>query len=306
MLSLPSIQVRVPATSANLGPGFDSLGLALTLYNDLRFDIAETDELTVTGEGESELRAETRTIAHTAAHRVFHLLQLDIPGVRLSLDNRIPLARGLGSSSAAIVAGLFAANEWCRQTENRALLPSQLLDLANAIEGHPDNVAPALIGGLIVSATRVDGSVSAVQVSTDKLPRFAVWIPEVQLETKKARGVLPEMYSRADAIFNLSRSALLVAALVASDFEALREALRDKIHQDYRAPLVPGFDAFSNAAVEAGALGVTLSGAGPSILFWLRPGDIEAQQAIEQVAIETGLPGRVVELAADAQGCRLI
>ncbi|RYG70226.1 homoserine kinase [bacterium] len=306
MLALPSIQVRVPATSANLGPGFDSLGLALTLYNRLGFEIAAVDGLTVTGEGQSELGAETRTIAHAAAHRVFQSLDVDIPGVHLTLENHVPLARGLGSSSAAIVAGLFAANEWSRQNHDRALSPAELLDLATDIEGHPDNVAPALLGGLVVSATGDNGHVSAVQVPVATFPRFAVWIPEIKLETKTARGVLPDSYSRADAIFNLSRSALLVAALATSNFEALREALRDKIHQDYRAPLVPGFETLSQAAMKNGALGVTLSGAGPSILFWLPSESNSALEAVQKKAIETGVPGRVVELSIDAAGCSLL
>jgi homoserine kinase len=306
MLAHPSIQVCVPATSANLGPGFDSLGIALTMTNELGFEIADTDGLVVTGEGQSELQANSRTIAHIAAHRVFRSLQLDIPGVHLYLTNHIPLARGLGSSSAAIVAGLFAANEWSRQFKNCALSKAELLNLATEIEGHPDNVAPALLGGFTVSATGEGGAVSSVHIPVARLPRFAVWIPEDRLETKTARGVLPASYSRADAIFNLSRSALLVAALATGDFDALREALHDKIHQQYRAPLVPGFDALSRVALENGALGVTLSGAGPSILFWLPTDDMSAVQAIEDVARKQRLNGRVVELTIDAEGCRLL
>jgi homoserine kinase len=300
-----SIEIRVPATSANLGPGFDSLGLAFALYNTLTLEVSEADALTVEGEGQSELRAHSQTIAHRAAHHVFEALGLDVAGVHLILKNEIPLARGLGSSSAAIVGGLFAANEWSRQNQGRALNQQELIDLATEIEGHPDNVVPALLGGLVVSATGENGRVSAVKVPAAKFPPFAVWIPETKLETKTARGVLPDSYSRADAIFNLSRSALLVAALAVGDFEALREALHDKIHQDYRAPLVPGFAAMAEAAAESGALGVTLSGAGPSILFWMRDAGATVH-SIQRAAHKQGLEGRVIELAVDSEGCRLI
>lgn len=297
------VSVRVPATSANLGPGFDSLGLAFALYNELKLEISTADSLEVEGEGAAALQQHPQTIAHQAAHRVFQSLQLPIQGVHLSLRNQIPLARGLGSSSAAIVGGLVAANEWARQNENRALSMQELLDLATDIEGHPDNVAPALLGGLVVAAMG-ERHVPAIPVPVPRFPRFAVWIPETELATKTARGVLPATYSRADAIFNLSRAALLVGALAASDFSALSEALRDKIHQDYRAPLVPGFAAISTAANGAGAYGVTLSGAGPSILAWMPEESAPIVKAMRQAATDAELAGRVLELEVDLQGCR--
>lgn len=298
--------MRVPATSANLGPGFDSLGLAFSLYNRLDLTLSETDSLHVEGEGAVQLQESPQTIAHLAAHRVFEALGLKISGVHLQLSNQIPLARGLGSSSAAIVGGLFAANEWTQQHENRSLSSSELLDLATKIEGHPDNVAPALLGGLVVAATSETGRVAAVTVPIRHFPRFAVWIPAASLETKVARGVLPASYSRADAIFNLSRAALLVAALAAGDFNALSEALRDKIHQDFRAPLVPGWNSISHAAREAGAFGVTLSGAGPSILAWMPENSAPIVHAMQSAAREAGVEGRIEELQVDTGGAIVI
>ncbi len=297
-----SVSVRVPATSANLGPGFDSLGLAFALYNELKLEISDADSLEVEGEGAASLQDNPQTIAHQAVHRVFQALQLPIKGVHLLLRNQIPLARGLGSSSAAIVGGLVAANEWARQNENVALSRQQLLDLATEIEGHPDNVAPALLGGLVVAAMG-EGRIPAIQVPVPRFPRFAVWIPETELATKTARGVLPATYSRADAIFNLSRAALLVAALASGNFSALSEALRDKIHQDYRAPLVPGFAEISSAAMSAGAYGVTLSGAGPSILAWLPEENSAIVKAMRRAASDADIAGRVLELEVDTQGC---
>lgn len=298
------ITVRVPATSANLGPGFDSLGLAFALYNELTLEVRGANSLEVEGEGAEQLKSETNTIAHQAAHRVFESLQIPVEGVHLSLRNQIPLARGLGSSSAAIVGGMVAANECVRQAKGRALSMQQLVNLATEIEGHPDNVAPALLGGLVVAAMG-EGHVPAIQVPIAQFPRFAVWIPETELATKTARGVLPADYSRSDAIFNLSRAALLVAALTTGDFSALGEALRDKIHQDYRAPLVPGFEVISSAATGAGAFGVTLSGAGPSILAWLPEESVPIVEAMKGAALEAKLPGRVLELEVDGQGCRI-
>ncbi len=300
-ISSPAVSVRVPATTANCGPGFDSIGLALALHNHITLQIAESDGLSVAGEGEIELLQRPQTIAHQAAHRVFAALSMEVAGVHLTLENQIPLSRGLGSSSAAIVGGLVAANQWAQKYGHRALSTQNLLDLATEIEGHPDNVAPALLGGFVVSARAENGDVTAIRVPIARFPRFAAWIPDAELSTQAARGVLPDSYSRADAVFNLSRSALLVGALVAGDFEALREALRDKIHQDFRAPLVPGFAEISRAATENGAFGVTLSGSGPSILAWLPDGS-EAVAAMEAAARNAGVWGRVLELGVEENG----
>lgn len=301
-LSSDAVSVRVPATSANCGPGFDSIGIALTLHNCLALQIGARDALEVSGEGILELQLNAQTIAHRAAHRVFQQLSIPVAGVQLKLENQIPLSRGLGSSSAAIVGGLVAANAWASKNDNRALSTPDLLDLATEIEGHPDNVAPALLGGFVVSALGENGRVTSIRLDVKKFPRFALWIPETELATKTARGVLPDAYSRANAIFNLSRAALLVAALASGDFEALCEALRDKIHQDFRAPLVPAFGEISRAAMENGAFGVTLSGAGPSILAWL-PEENDAIAAMQNAAQSAGVRGRVMELEVDETGC---
>jgi len=306
-----SISVRIPATSANLGPGFDALGLALDLFNTLALTAADADSLAVKGEGAAELDGATTTIAHDAAHRVLRALDCDVLGVHLQMNNAIPLARGLGSSSAAIVGGMLAANEWARAAHDKALSPRALLDMATTIEGHPDNVAPALMGGLVAAACEQVGdhlSVAAVRVPMKTWPQFAVWIPDAELSTHKARGVLAPDVSRADAIYNLSRSALLVAALAAGDFAALGEALKDRLHQAQRAPLVPGFDTITSAATHAGALGATLSGAGPTILAWIAPGaDAENVRAsIETAALNSRVAGRALVLKPSETGAMAI
>jgi len=305
--SSPSIQVEVPATSANLGPGFDCLGLSLDLWNQVEMHPAPADELSATGEGSSQLHGQTTSLAHRAARAVWEELALEPTGFAISMHNAVPFARGLGSSSAAIVGGLVAANEWARKHRGSALSNDKLLDLATRIEGHPDNVAPALLGGFCVCATREDGRVFAVSPPVKNAPRFVVWIPSAELSTKKARAALPSAYLRADCVFNLSRSALLVAALTTGDFSALGESLRDRIHQDFRAPLVPGWAELGEVAREVGALGMTLSGAGPTILFWLAPeSDSEAfVVSLENAARAHGLNGRGLELAL-AGGARLV
>ena len=303
--------MRVPATSANLGPGFDALGLALDLFNTLSLSISEADALHATGEGAAELSHYSTTIAHDGAHRVLRALGCDVPGIYLQMHNAIPLARGLGSSSAAIVGGMLAANAWAQAAHDKCLSPRGLLEMATQIEGHPDNVAPALMGGLVAAACEQSAdalAVAAVRVPVKSWPQFAVWIPNAELSTNKARGVLPDNVSRADAIYNLSRSALLVAALTTGDFDALREALKDKLHQAQRAPLVPGFDAIVGAATNAGAIGATLSGAGPTILAWIAP-DADADEvrrAMEAAAQRGHVAGRALLLRVSESGATTI
>ena len=306
-LSSSSVSIRVPATSANLGPGFDALGLALDLFNTLALSPSDADSLTANGEGAAHLNGLTSTIAHDAAHRVLRALGCDVAGVHLSMDNAIPLARGLGSSSAAIVGGMLAANQWARRETGNFLSSRELLEMATAIEGHPDNVAPALLGGLVVAAGGEAG-VAAVRVEVPVWPRFVAWVPDAQLSTTKARAVLPDAVSRADAIYNLSRAALLVAALSAGRWDVLGEALGDRLHQNQRAPMVPGFDAIVAAAKTGGALGATLSGAGPTILAWLAPdGDADTvKAAVEAAAQRAGVAGRALVMSASEAGATVI
>ncbi len=305
--STPSIVVEVPATTANCGPGFDCLGLALSLCNRLELRPASTDSLEVEGEGASQLRGQTTSLAHRAARAAWDELELQAGGFAISMRNAVPFARGLGSSSAAIVGGAFAANEWARAHQGVALSPAQLLDLVTRIEGHPDNVAPALLGGFCVCATREDGHVFALTSPAPTPPRLVVWIPDIELPTEKARGALPSAYLRADCVFNLSRAALLVAALGAGDFEALAESLRDRVHQDYRAHLVPGWMILGDIARQLGALETTLSGAGPTLLFWLSP-DSDAGKFASQLGSQAHivwLAGHALEVTI-AGGARVV
>lgn len=323
----PMIRVRVPATSANLGPGFDALGLALQLYNFISFIAPSSSDETgslvrVEGTGSDTLPRDESNIAWQAARHLLRFVGREDTDFRIETTNAIPLSRGLGSSAAARVGALVAANEWARRQGDPAASTTELLALATQLEGHPDNAAAALLGGLVASAL---GDVSdedaakgragsievakvvAARVRVERFPAFLVWVPAGELATKKARAVLPEMVSRADAVFNVSRAALLLAALASGELGLLREALRDRLHQSHRAALIPGYDDVVQAALEAGAYGATLSGAGSSILVWLPPSEQkisdEAQRAIQDITARQQIPGAILAPQVDLEGC---
>jgi len=257
------VHVRVPASTANLGSGFDALGMALGLYNEIEVELT-TSGLTLTVEGEGADKLQSLGARNLVARSVTETLQrlgVRPAGIRLYMLNRIPLSRGLGSSSAAAIGGVAAAVALA----GAALPPEEMLDLALPFEGHPDNITPALLGGLTVS-TLVEGKVQCVKLPVPEgLSAIAV-IPDFHLSTAKARRALPVMVPRADAVFNVGRVALFVAAMQAGRLDLLREATQDRLHQPYRAPLVPGMEEVLAEGERAGALACFLSGAGPTLL----------------------------------------
>lgn len=318
MSTTRAIRVRVPATTANLGPGFDVLGLALQLYSYVTLDQSPTgqDHILARGEGVDMLdrMPVADNIALIAAHTIFDALKMPRVPLQLTLENAIPLARGLGSSSAARVGALVAANEWARGTYRRSVDTNALLALATQLEGHPDNVAPALLGGLVISATQeATGQVQSLRLPVATFPRLVVFIPTSALETDKARAVLPRQVSRADAIFNIARASLLTGVLASGAWrdrpELLGEALHDKLHQEQRSALMPAYRKATRAALEAGALGATLSGAGPCILAWLPDNAAIAAAtitAMQNAAAECGVLGAAHEIAVDLDGCVIV
>ncbi|GIW06239.1 MAG: homoserine kinase [Dehalococcoidia bacterium] len=290
-----TLSVRVPASSANLGPGFDCLGLALALYNRIRIAEASTPHVVVNGEGEHDLRRDPSNLAYRCATIGYQLSGRAAPAFALELHNAVPLSRGLGSSSTAIVGGLLAG----AALAGVALSPDELVTKAAEIEGHPDNVAPAVYGGCTV-AVIADG----VRVAPIPFPAeltALVFVPSRRLSTAKARGVLPETVSRADAVFNLGRTALLVAALCTNRLDLLALAGEDRLHQDARAALIPALPRVLDAARQAGARLAALSGAGPSILA-LADDRIEDIAAAMTAAAGSDLPGRVLRLAVAPKG----
>jgi homoserine kinase len=276
-----SLRVTAPASSANLGPGFDAMALALELRNEVVIDAAEgaSPQIDVTGEGADELRGGRDNLFL----RAFAAGGGDPAGLRFRMLNRVPFARGLGSSAATIVAGLAAADAWSEH-------PSRdLLGIAAELEGHPDNVAAALNGGLTLAWAGPQG-LSAIGFGAPEAGFVAV-VPEQRLSTAQARAALPAEVPHADAVHTATRAALLVAALGSGDAELLRDALDDRLHEPYRAPLAPLLGTVrERCAADRGVYGVTLSGAGPSVLVWCEPGEETRVAAALDVPGSSAMP----------------
>jgi len=282
--------VRVPASSANLGPGFDSLAVALGLYLECRFGPSDRLHIEVAGR-------DAALIPTDSSNLVWRASGLDLPPVELEIDNEIPIGKGLGSSAAAVVAGLAIADRllglgWTR---------GRILDEAARREGHPDNAAACVLGSAVVTATASDGSTRAVRLEMPPGLRIAAVVPNFQLPTSQMRAVLPERYCSADAIFNIQRASLLVAALATGDRSAFPTALEDRIHQPYRASEVPGLEEIL-ALRAPGLLGCALSGAGPSVLVFLESGAEPAADLVRQVFSRHGLCAEVLLANVAAQG----
>jgi homoserine kinase len=258
------VRVSVPATSANLGPGFDALGLALDLRDELEAEVlAEGLVVEVAGVGSGDVPLDEGHLVVRSMRAAFDRIGVQPPGLRLSCTNVIPHARGLGSSSAAIVAGVWLARELV--AGGRLLLDdAALLDLAGRIEGHPDNVAPALFGGFTIAGQDADGSFFAVPGAVDPRISAVVYVPPTPVSTEEARSLLPATVPHADAAANAGRAALLVAAL-ASAPELLLRATEDRLHQDYRRPAMPESLALVDA-LRADGIAAIVSGAGPTVL----------------------------------------
>jgi homoserine kinase len=292
------VHVRVPATSANLGPGFDALGLALALYNEVTAREADGVSVAVEGEGAGRLPAGADNVVARGVRQVYEAAGRPFKGVALTCVNRVPPARGLGSSAAAWVGGLVAGNALL----GGPLARDALLALAARAEGHPDNVTAALLGGLTVSCTHGDGRVAAVSLPVPAAVRWVVLVPEVTSATAEARAVLPSSYSRSDAVFNVQRVALLLAALQTQRVDLLPAALDDRLHQPHRLRLFPWMPSVVEAARAAGALGCVLSGAGPSLLAAVAEDAEAVARAMEQALGAAGVRGRASAFAVDTEG----
>lgn len=292
--------VQAPATSANLGPGFDCLGLALGLYNTLT--AREDDHLHIRiDDGNAFIPRDGSNLIVIAMKRAYELAGRPFRGAYLCQKNGIPLSRGLGSSAAAIVSGLVAANALL----GGALDIPALLRLATAIEGHPDNVAACLYGGLTAAMVQ-DGDVWCARTQPSPRYGYVAMYPEYDLSTRKARAVLPDSYSKADAVFNVGHAVLMYAALEQGHDELLRHACEDRLHQGYRRALMSGWDDVFAQAWGAGALSVFLSGAGPTILAVHEAADESFAMRLAQGFANAGLPWRVQALRCSAGGARVL
>lgn len=291
------IDVRVPATSANLGPGFDVLGLALGLYNDIAYEEAEGVVVAIEGEGAGRLDTGADNVVARAARMVYEAAGRRFPGATIRCVNRIPPARGLGSSAAAWVGGLIAANAALGSPLDR----DAVLAMACRAEGHPDNVAAALLGGLTVSCAAGD-RVTAVSLPVSTKIGWVVLVPETESSTREARAVLSADVSRSDAVFNLQRLGLLLASVGSGRIDLLRLAMEDRLHQPQRQSLFPWMESVRRAALDTGALGCVLSGAGPSLLAAVEGSGEAAARAMERALGAAGVPGRASALPVDTVG----
>ena len=290
------VTIRVPATTANLGPGFDAFGCALGLYTDVTFEETEYG-LEITGCDEAYTGPDN--LAYTSYCAVLNSLSEEVRGVKIHIDAHIPICRGLGSSAALLVAGAMGANV----LRGNKLSTQGLLNITNAMEGHPDNLAPAFYGGL--TASMVDNGLP-VCVSFPLHPgwEFLALVPEFDLPTSLARSVLPDQVSRADAIYNVSHGALVLKALELGDEKLLRTALQDKLHQNYRKKLIPDYEKIE-ALVRTTGAGFCLSGAGPTLLCITRNKNVKAKLEAKLPAI-TKANWEILPLHVEFEGAHIV
>ena len=294
------ILVKVPATSANLGPGFDSLGLALDLWNETTITLAIEFSMRVKGEGADKLSTDKNNLIFCAAQKLADLAGRSLPAFHADCANQIPLSSGLGSSAAATLTGLLAANALL----GNPFLREEILGLATEMEGHPDNVAPALTGGLVVS-TLAEGKVLAHKITIRTDIHTTVALPDFHLPTQEARAALPEKVLMKDAVHNISRAVLVAEAFRSGDLDLLGKAMTDTLHQPYRLKLIPGAQSAMDAAKEAGASAVALSGAGPSLIAFASKAEAGIGESMKRAFEEAGLKARIFNLGVSGRGAEI-
>lgn len=298
------VVVEVPASTANLGPGFDTLGLALGLSNRYEFSLSPLGPaISITGEGACHLPRDEQHLGYRTCMNMLKRWGISPAGLRLCQHNRVPLAGGLGNSATAIVAGLMAANAFA----GGLLSVQELLNEATAVEGHPDNVGPAIVGGLVVCSRNDDGSVNCIRMPVPKDLLAVVAVPDFAVNTRRAREALPSLVSLQDAVFNVSRVSLLLAALSTGRYDCLAKAMEDRLHQPYRASLIPGLHEVCRAALQAGAAGAALSGAGPIVVALMseRADPQRVGEAMTQAFQVAGVLSRYLVVAPSLEGATL-
>jgi homoserine kinase len=297
------VTVKVPASTANLGPGFDTLGMALSLFAWVEMSVSPSGATTydLHGEGMDGLPRDKSNLLYKVAQLVFKKAGAELPELHIAMYSDIPLARGLGSSATAIVGALVAANALIGDPLSR----QELFQLATELEGHPDNVGASLFGGIVVCSWTKGEEAQHVKLQPPPRLETLVAIPAFQLSTEKARHALPAVVDRADAVYNVGRSSLLVAALASGKLELLRHALGDRLHQPYRAPLIPGMTEILARAGEHGALGAALSGAGPTLIAFVdaaSSGKAALEAFLQETLQKEGIAAQTLWLAPYGEG----
>lgn len=295
-------RMRIPATTANMGPGFDCIGMAFDLYNYINYEpVAEEGYCELSSDGDAgKIDLSKDNLIYKAYCAVFAALQKPVTGIKMHFENNVPYSRGLGSSSAALIGGVKVANDVLgNPLDDRALL-----NIALQFEGHPDNIAPALLGGVVISGLEDDGAVFYRKITPPANLRCTVIIPDYPLATQKAREVLPKQLSMKDAVFNIGRMALLVDALHTGDLQQLALAMEDRLHQPYRMPLITGMEELIPVAKALGALNVTISGAGPTILL-VSDGEKDFSP-LQELLAEKGVTAKITALHPVNEGAVVI
>lgn len=293
-------KIQIPATSANLGAGFDALGLALTFYNYVEME--ESDKIDIASSDGLDIPTDEKNLIYISAKDLFNVCGKKLEGLKLRQTNSIPMARGLGSSSACIIAGLVGANKMLGDP----LTKDDLVDLSAQIEGHPDNTAPALLGGIVTAV--FDGrKVHWVKQEVFTKLKFVAIIPDFELKTEQARACLPKEIAHKDAVYNLSRAALFSVSLLTGKFENLKTAVDDRLHQPYRMELIPHCKDVFDIAYTHGAYGSYISGAGPTIMAIVDENNTYFAGKMKFSLDNAGLNGwQVHEFRIDNEGTKII
>lgn len=286
-------KVKVPSTTANLGPGYDVLGMSLKMYSVFEVEKSDKIEVVVNGVEKEKIGLE-KNLVTVSMDKVFDYVGKRPEGYKLTIENGIPMARGLGSSAAAIIGGLKCANALL----DFPLDDNKLLDLATEIEGHPDNVAPALLGGLIASTTKSSGRVVYKRIEPFKNLSTVVFVPEYEVSTKASREVVPTSLPIKDAVHNMSNVALMLVGFMTGDIDLISDTMDDCLHEPYRKVLIKGFDDFKREALAQGAFSFSLSGSGSTVIAYALEENVQkVAEAFEELAKKLDIAGEVKILA---------
>ena len=308
------VTVKVPSTTANVGPGFDCFGIALSLYNKITLEELvypdEGLEINIfTGDNEKDssimtIPTDKSNIVYRAIELLYNYVGQTPPNLRINIEANIPIAKGLGSSASVIVGGILAANKLLGNPADEAAL----LSIANEIEGHPDNITPAMLGGFNFSSAEEDGSILYKKIIWPDKWKFSLCIPDYELATQISRSVLPEQVDIKDAIFNVKRSAMFIEALHQENSDLMKYALNDRLHQIYRSRLITGFDQLKQGLENIpDVLGTVISGAGPSILIIYENNNFEEIKSVLNSSWqETGVKALIKSVEIDIEGAKII
>ncbi len=298
------VAVKIPASTTNLGPGFDVLGMALNLYNIVEMEVSDSGlNIEINGEGADIISRDKTNMVYMSAKKVFDRIGEKVPPLNIKLNNNIPLARGLGSSGTAIIGGLIAGNI----ISSAGLTEQDILNMAAEIDGHPDNVAASIFGGIVIASMN-NGSVAYMKIMPPKPIKVVAVVPDFHLLTTDARAVLPEKVDIQTAVFNIGRASLLVASLATGDFKHLGISTEDKLHQPYRAKLIPGIDDVFDAAKSADSeSAVAISGAGSSVVaFCCNDKSEQIGENMRKAFLKHNIKSHVMIMDIDYKGTEIL